>query len=94
MHLSSITYIVAPAMIIELVIAILLVVLSPIWWTYLNLLTVGLIWAATFLISVPSHNQLEYGSSDRIISRLVRTNWIRTFLWSSRLIFLTLLYLA
>ena len=43
-----------------------------------------LLWASTFFIQVPLHQQLEKGFDQKIWTRLVRTNWIRTTLWSAR----------
>lgn len=48
----------------------------------------GLIWAVTFLISVPKHNILSTGQNDLVISILVKTNWIRTIAWTIRAILL------
>lgn len=41
-----------------------------------------LIWLSTFLLQVPIHNKLRKSFEIRLITRLVRTNWIRTMLWS------------
>lgn len=43
-----------------------------------------LLWASTFLIQVPLHQQLEKAFSPQAWKRLVLTNWIRTLLWSAR----------
>jgi hypothetical protein len=41
-------------------------------------------WAATFLISVPIHSELQSrGRVVSVIEQLVLTNWIRTVLWSA-----------
>ncbi|MCR9144387.1 MAG: hypothetical protein NXI24_19265 [bacterium] len=41
-------------------------------------------WAATFLISVPIHAELqERGRVQSVVEQLVLTNWIRTGLWSA-----------
>lgn len=53
------------------------------WWA---LGLVMFIWAATFFISVPFHNQLEINGYDFItIDGLTRTNWLRTLAWTARL---------
>ena len=53
------------------------------WWA---LGLVMFIWAATFFISVPFHNQLETNGYDFItIDGLTRTNWLRTLAWTARL---------
>lgn len=41
-------------------------------------------WAATFLISVPIHSELqERGRLVSIVEQLILTNWIRTGMWSA-----------
>ena len=48
------------------------------------------IWAATFFISVPLHNQLDaHGFDAQVIGQLVATNWLRTLAWTARLGILT-----
>jgi hypothetical protein len=53
-----------------------------------NLGTILLIWAATAFLSVPLHNKLATGIDAEVIGALIRTNWIRTFLWSARSFFI------
>lgn len=43
-----------------------------------------LLWASTFLLQVPLHQQLEKGFHQKTWKRLVLTNWIRTAIWSAR----------
>ena len=51
-------------------------------------LVVG-IWAVTFFVSVPFHNQLEATGYNFIaIDGLTRTNWLRTLAWTARLAWL------
>lgn len=46
------------------------------------------IWLSTFLLQVPCHRRLaEIGDPDTA-RRLVRTNWIRTLLWTFRVLVL------
>lgn len=52
--------------------------------SFLVLLLVVGCWAATFLISVPIHSELqERGRVQSVVEQLVVTNWIRTGLWSA-----------
>ena len=46
------------------------------------------IWLVTFWISVPQHNILSLGFNQVALNTLIQTNWIRTLLWSIRLILL------
>ncbi len=40
------------------------------------------VFALTFLISVPLHQKLEKSFDEDILKKLIRTNWMRTLLWS------------
>ncbi len=83
-HTQKITWIVAPVMIIELLFAVLTYLNQENLYSILNLLSVLLIWAVTFFVSVPLHNKLQNGYDLKTINRLVRTNWLRTVLWTMR----------
>lgn len=54
------------------------------WLVWINLIVVILLWISTFFISVPFHNRLSQGFHKESIESLVKTNWIRTFLWSAK----------
>lgn len=57
-------------------------------FSLLNLILVVAVWLSTFFLQVPIHNKLLIGKSLELIHQLVRTNWIRTGLWSVKLGFL------
>jgi hypothetical protein len=50
----------------------------------LNFAAVLLIWISTFFIQVPLHNQLLLGFDSKAHAKLVKTNWLRTILWTTR----------
>lgn len=87
-HMRRITWIVAPAMALELGTAIWIVIASPAgvqgWpaWTGLGLAL--LIWAATALVQGPLHRRLADGFDADLHRHLVRTNWVRTVVWAGR----------
>lgn len=81
-HMKSITYIVAPLMIIELIASICLVFYSYDTLSIINIIYVLLIWLSTFLLSIPCHNQLKKNHDHKVINQLIKTNWPRTILWS------------
>ena len=82
-HTTNISLLVVPLMLLELLAAIVLVVMNPEEIKNILILKVVLgIWLSTFLLSVPCHQKLTKGKDLVIIDRLVRTNWIRTILWS------------
>ncbi|TVQ65864.1 MAG: hypothetical protein EA360_07965 [Balneolaceae bacterium] len=45
-------------------------------------LIVLMIWTVTFTVLVPVHGRLLKGYNPELIQKLIRFNWIRTFLWS------------
>lgn len=83
-----ITFVVAPAMILELVTSVLLIfyqletVDSKMVW--LGLILTLTAWTSTFFLQVPLHERLALGFDGNAHSALVRTNWIRTAAWSLR----------
>lgn len=81
-HSQRISYLVIPIMLAELATAIYLMSMIPMGVS--NLILLILTWVATFLLSVPYHNQLEHHYSESLIRGLVLTNWARTLLWSVR----------
>ena len=87
-HMRTISYVVIPLMLVELVAALLLPVFYQhrfAWITYLATSLVLVIWLTTFFISSPLHGKLaSEGYNSLLIHRLVATNWIRTIAWSVR----------
>ena len=87
-HMQRISFIVVPAMILELLSAFMLV-----YYIRSNLLTVCLIillviWLITFVFFTKLHQSLLDGYDKKIVDKLVKINWSRTILWSLRLIIL------
>lgn len=87
-HQVRITWIVGPAMVLELATAAWLVLdppeAFPAWALWAGAAAIGLIWASTAFLSVPAHNALSAGWNADAHARLVGTNWIRTALWTVR----------
>lgn len=92
-HSRFLGYLVGPVMIAELVSALVLASSLRAFWI-LNLALVLLLWASTFLVSVPLHNQLAEGRDPRVMEKLVQTNWLRTALWTIRAILLAYYFYA
>lgn len=83
-----ITPIVAPLMIVELLTAILILFYPPNYLNY-KLLAGGLIlclaaWASTFFVQIPLHDRLAAGFDADAHASLIKTNWIRTVIWTLR----------
>jgi hypothetical protein len=91
-HTTGMGYLVAAPMVVELGLSIWLAIVArhtalaaASGWA---LGLVGVIWVATFLISVPFHNRLEGGFDYIAIDGLTRTNWLRTLAWTARAVLL------
>lgn len=83
-HTRRTTWVAAPLMVAEAATAVVLLVLEPEAATLVGALLVAALWASTFLVQVPCHRALSRGWDERIHRRLVRTNWLRTGLWTAR----------
>jgi hypothetical protein len=89
-HARRTGWVVGPAMIVELALALALAVRGgALAWTGLALL--GAIWTSTAFVQVPLHRRLAAGPDEAARRRLVRTNWIRTVAWSGRTVIATTL---
>jgi hypothetical protein len=79
-------YLVGPIMVLEFLIISFLFLLN-----FENKLTAAmfiitcLIWISTFFIQVPVHQGLTNRKEKKLIQSLINTNWIRTILWSVKL---------
>ncbi len=95
-HQRLTTWVVGPAMLVELVTAVALLKYGSTESTMLAWIGLGLIvliWLATATLSVPAHNALTVEYSTNAYQKLVSTNWIRTVAWSARgILVLVLVY--
>jgi hypothetical protein len=86
-HTKSISLIVMPLMIAELLTISLLILKNPQSLILISsLVMVVLIWLSTFYFSIPCHNILSQKHDIQTIEKLIMTNWPRTILWSSKFI--------
>lgn len=87
-HNRLITPIVGIPMLIEIATACLLLVVAPEGFprgaAIAGIAMVGAIWLSTALLQVPMHERLAGGFNEAAYQTLVRTNWIRTVLWTAR----------
>ena len=86
-HTTRIGWLVGPAMLGELALALALAVWpgtlpAAASWAGLGLL--GLIWASTAFLQVPAHRRLAAGFDRAACERLIATNWLRTVAWTLR----------
>ena len=91
-YVNIISIIVAPAMILEISSLIVLVYLSKDFLLVKSLILLLCIWLTTFIIMVPSHNILSRKNDSKEIKKLININWVRTFLWSVKLIVMLFIY--
>ena len=63
------------------------------WWNavdaqktefFVGLLLLGVCWGSTLFFQIPYHWNLIRMKDERILKRLIQTNWIRTIVWSLR----------
>lgn len=93
-HGVAITPLVGPMMVVELGLASVSWLSD--WRSWPMALALGLvifIWAVTFFVSVPLHEQLGLGFSAEAHQKLVTTNWLRTVAWSIKALLLSWLFL-
>ena len=91
-YVNIISIIVAPAMVLEITSLIVLVYLSKEFILVKSLILLLCIWLTTFIIMVPSHNILSRKNDSKEIKKLININWVRTFLWSVKLIVMLIIY--
>lgn len=88
-HCRRITWVVAPLMSLELILAATLVTLLRKdrlrVLAVAGLLLVATIWLTTALVQVPLHERLSAGREIETVESLVRSNWIRVAAWGLRL---------
>jgi hypothetical protein len=86
-HVRRTTWVVVPFMLLEAgSAAALLVVPTGVPWgeAALGAVLLAGVWGSTAFLQVPMHNRLEAGFDAPSHTRLVRTNALRTLLWTLR----------
>ena len=85
-HMNRISYIVIPAMVIEMLSGIMLVIINDDFIISFSLLVC--IWIITFVFFTNIHQRLLSKYENTAVEKLVNLNWIRTTFWTVRLIIL------
>jgi len=95
-HTQRISYLVIPLMLGEFITGLWLMMsqldqeIKYDQWNYVwNFLSILFIWLATLTLSIPEHHKLSKTKNDKSIQKLVTTNWVRTIVWSWKLVGLT-----
>ena len=90
-HMNKISIIVIPIMLAELITGMMLFLdkssKSP--FLIISFVILVLIWLITGVFFTKAHNELIAGYQELVINQLVAMNWIRTLLWTLRLLLLT-----
>ena len=87
-HTRRITWIVGPLMAVEGICVLVLLALRPSemsWWLpWAGALAEAVAIGVTAFVSAPTHGRLSAGHDDRLLDRLITTNWLRTAAWTAR----------
>ena len=90
-HMNKISIIVIPIMLAELITGMMLFLdkssKSP--FLIISFVILVLIWLITGVFFSEAHNELMTGYQELVVNQLVVMNWIRTLLWTLRLLLLT-----
>ena len=90
-HMNKISIIVIPIMLAELITGMMLFLdkssKSP--FLIISIIILVLIWLITGVFFTKAHNELIAGYQELVVNQLVAMNWIRTLLWTLRLLLLT-----
>ena len=90
-HMNKISIIVIPIMLAELITGMMLFLdkssKSP--FLIISFVILVLIWLITGVFFSKAHNELMAGYQELVVNQLVVMNWIRTLLWTLRLLLLT-----
>jgi len=91
-HMSRISYVVIPAMLIELFTLILIVISMDQIDTLVVVSAILLIfiWLMTAVFFSGVHQRLTLGYDQTVVDKLVKLNWGRTLLWTLRLLLISI----
>ena len=88
-HMSGITWVVGPPMIVEAMLTVGLVLMDSPGVSrelaLMGLVLLGVVWGSTVFQQVPAHNRLMHGFDEDAHRSLVKSNWVRTVAWAGRL---------
>ena len=80
-YTSLIALVAGPMMLAQVGIELMHIVSQNLRWLRIGI--IAAIWISTFGLSVPCHKRLHSGRKKRVsVERLIKSNWIRTILWS------------
>jgi hypothetical protein len=77
-------FITVPVMTIELITGLILLCNHQESIYLLNIILLAFIWLSTMIFQVPIHLKLMNDGSPKLVTKVIRTNWIRTLSWTIR----------
>jgi len=87
-HQRRTGFVVGPLMLIEMLTALALLIRTPAdvpaALPAVGVAMLVVIWLSTAFLQVPAHRRLQAGYDGAAHRRLLRTNWLRTALWTAR----------
>ena len=87
-YTKKISIVVLPLMLAELFITVYILFSNPSTAHIFAALILLFIWLSTFFIQVPIHNIISKSKDNRILRKLIASNWLRTLLWVIKLLIL------
>jgi len=91
-YVNRISFIVIPFMILELFSLCYISYILNDFLLIKSLIILLSIWLSTFIIMVPLHNKLSSKYEKELVIKLINYNWLRTLMWSIKLIFILYIY--
>ena len=90
-YTNKMLFIVGPIMSIEFLSTVVLLYVNANLHFFIQFGLVSLIWILTFFLIVPIHNEIENQFNNKLNKKLIKFNGIRTFLWITKLFFLSII---
>lgn len=81
-HSRNISFIVFPLMLVELLTSLQLFLGESTFTHNLSLACAVTSWLLTIVVFIPLHNKVASRPIPDLLQRLVRLNWLRTFVWT------------
>ena len=91
-HMERISYIVIPVMLVESISGFLLIYDELNLILLISMVLLLSIWMLTVFFFASVHQKLVSGYQLEMVARLVKINWIRTLLWTLRLLLLIIYF--
>ena len=85
-YTKQISYVVVLPMLLELFLSIYVLAIDVNRLTFTNITLLSVVWLSTFIVQVPIHNRLSVEYSGELVNQLIKTNWLRTSIWTVKLI--------